>query len=647
MNAGPDKPEDQTAVAPGDAPNLRIDAVLRLSVFAMAALLGVVLLRVGQLQAFPSDSLQHHIHDRVTREAQPAARGDIADRRGRVLAATRMGWRVFVDPVEFKPPYGESIKSLAAALGTDEAVITDRLIGRISDSQARIEAGGTAIRYVVVSSVLSDTQLAAVRRLKIPGVHLEQKSVRELPGGPAAAGLGGLVNVDHRGLLGAELAFDEEMTPEAGHLDYVRDARGKPMWVEASGYQPPSPGQSVRLSIDLHLQQITEEEIERGVKDADAVGGRAVMIDPLTGEVLAMADYLRDVRGLADPPARAAKGSKGAVAVEEGRRYKTVRPDPGRRIHPSLARNRCVEDLYEPGSTFKAFMWSVVTERGLARPDEVFDTHEGSWVTDYGRSVRDVTPKEYLTWADVLVYSSNIGMVQGTARLSHRQMRDDVLRFGFGRPTGIGLPGESAGMVTPVTRWSKYTQTSVASGYEVGVTPLQMVRAFACFARTGDLAGTMPTLTLRAAERAAAGESVRCRVLPTWVAELARETMKKVARIMEERSRARFTDEPPLLYSMFGKSGTAEIVRPDGRGYFKGQHNSSFLAAAPADAPRVVLVVVIDDPGPELVRQRMHYGSAVAGPVVRRIVRRSLEYLGVPPEQHEPLQGGDAAALRD
>ncbi len=625
----------------------RIDAVLRLSVIVMALLLGLVLLRVGQLQAFPGDDLQRHIHDRVTRERQPAARGDIADRRGRVLAATRIGWRVFVDPVEFEPPYGSSIKALADALEADEVALADRLIGRISDSQARVEAGGLPLRYVVVSGVLSDTQLAAARRLKIPGVHLERRSVRELPGGPAAAGLVGLVSIDHRGLLGAELAFDEEMTPEAGHLDYVRDARGKPMWVEASGYQPPSPGQNVRLSIDLHLQQIVQEEVERGVKDSDAVGGRAVMIDPLTGEVLAMADFLRDVRGLADPPARAGKGQQGAFAVEEGRRYRTVRPDPGRRIHASLARNRCVEDLYEPGSTFKAFMWSVVTERGLARPDEIFDTHDGHWVTEYGRPVRDVTPKEYLSWADVLVYSSNIGMVQGTARLTHRQMREDVLRFGFGRPTGIGLPGESAGMVTPQTKWSKYTQTSVASGYEIGVTPLQMVRAFACFARTGDLAGTMPTLTLRAAERAAAGESVRCRVLPTWVAELARETMRRVARIVEERSRARFPDEPPLNYSMFGKSGTAEIVRPDGRGYFKGQHNSSFLAAAPADAPRLVLVVVIDDPGPELVRHRMHYGSAVAGPVVRRIVRRSLEYLGVPSETHETLSGGDAAAMRD
>jgi cell division protein FtsI/penicillin-binding protein 2 len=232
-------------------------------------------------------------------------------------------------------------------------------------------------------------------------------------------------------------------------------------------------------------------------------------------------------------------------------------------------------------------------------------------------------------------------MAKGTSRLSFKQMHDAVRRFGFGSPTRIGLPGESPGIVTKIKDWSKYTQTSVAMGHEVAVTPVQMVRAFCCFARTGDLAGTMPSARLLALD---AGEEIAdegVRVLPKKIADLTRTTMRGVTQKIDERiARKEHDASAAPRYEWFGKSGTAEIplgrapkgkVRPIGSdGYFPNQYNSSFLAAAPLEEPKIVIVVVIDDPGPALVARREHYGSHVAGPVVRRVIERALPYLGVP-----------------
>jgi len=616
----------------------RIAVTMWIIAASVTSLMMVVLARVAQLQTSPDARLAEHIQDRMSSRPQSAPRGDIVDRRGRVLAATRSGYRVFVDPAALREPYGQTIATLARALDIDENDLAERIIPRVSQNKEREAEGRPLIRYVSIGGVLPDWQVEAMRRLNHPGVHLERRSVREITGGEAIASIVGKVGVDHQGLLGIERAFDSLVEPKPGRLDYVRDARGRAMWVEASGYRPATPGQPLWLSVDLAVQQIAEEEIERGVADADAAGGRIIVMDPMTGEILAMHDFVRDLPGLIDPPQRhPGKSPRGAPAdLGGGRRYRTIRPDPARAVHPALARNRCVEDVYEPGSTFKAFMWTSVTERGLARPDEVFNTHNGLWANPYGRLIRDVIPKPSLTWTEVLINSSNIGMTQGVDRMTFDQARADIVRFGFGSPTGVGLPGESPGLVTSRRNWTKYTQTSVASGYEIGVTPLQMVRGFSVFARSGELAGSLPTLRLRAATATELAGEHPNPIIPPWLAHQTRAAMRKVGEIMDTRIRDTYKQDAPLRYSLFGKSGTAEIPRPDGRGYFKDQHNSSFIAGAPADNPRIVVLVIIDDPGPALVATRHHYGSWTAGPVVRRVVQRTLEYLGLPPSEPPP-----------
>ncbi len=641
----------------------RIDAFVILVGVGLVAGLLLVVVRVGQLQMATPARLAALMDDRSSAMALEAPRGDIRDRRGRLLAVTRPGYRLFIDPhamlgLDEELDAGESaeereaeglervyaaVRGVSAIVdGGGDGSVGERIVWAAERARERVrraaageleEGEARTVRYVPIGGVLSDGQTVRARRLaaEIRGVHVERVAVREHPLGDAAASVVGKVGFGGAGLLGAELAFDARLQPRTGHIEYVRDAKNRPLWVDAGDYQMPARGMDVSLSIDLRLQEIALEELRRGIDDANAAGGRLVMVDPSSGEVLAMADVVRtDVEVLAFDGELATRARREDLPM----RFETLAADPGRAVHPALGRNRCVEHVYEPGSTFKAFMWSAAVAHGVVEPEEVLDTGKGMWRTEYGRLLEDVHPHDELTWADVLVFSSNIGMAQGVERLTHGQAREAIRAFGFGDETGLGLAGETAGLVTPMSRWSEYTQTSVSMGYEVGVTPVQMVRAFSVFARDGVLAGTLPRLRLTAlAEDGFSLEGrVLERVLEPGVARLARETMVRVSERMLANMRRKWPDEPGFEWTMFGKSGTAEIARPDGRGYFNYQYNSSFVAGAPVDEPRLVIVVVIDDPDPELARNRQAFGSQVAGPVVARVLRRGLEYLGVPAE---------------
>ncbi len=525
------------------------------------------------------------------------------------------------------------------------------------DGQTETPGPKKLIRYVPVSDILTDDQAEQVKKLKIKGVHLERRPVREYPGGTAVASLVGKVDVDHHGIIGAEKMLDSELLGTGGKVQYVRDASGRPLWIEPGQVQAGIPGKDVKLSLDLEVQRIAMEELQRGIEEADSAGGRIIVFDPYSGEVVAMGDILRDLPGLAEYPwsVERKKGDKSPDTSRPppAKRYRVLKPDPQRLKHPGLGRNRCIEDVYEPGSTFKSFVWSTITELKLARPDEIFDTEGGRWHTPYGRYIEDVTKRATMSWREVLINSSNIGMVKGASRLSFVQLHDAVKRFGFGKRTGVGLPGEATGIVTSLGAWSKYSQTSVATGYEVAVTPIQMVRAFSVFCRPGDLAGTLPPVRLTASAEVDPLNSVVVRVLPADVARLAREAMAHVASNMQD-ALDKTSHEHNWRYSMFGKSGTAEIPlgkapegfrRPRGvTGYFDDQYNTSFIAGGPIEDPRLVIICVIDDPGPERVRTRTHYGAKTAGPVVRRVMERALTYLGTPPS---PAPAPEAVAAQN
>ncbi|MEM9373675.1 MAG: penicillin-binding protein 2 [Planctomycetota bacterium] len=665
-----------------------------LRVFGLIAL-ALVVARVVQLQAFPGEQLRAAIEARTSGAKIESVRGDLLDRRGRPLAVTRIGYRVVIDPVNAQEHADRIIVALSAETGLRPDEIGQPLMHAIAENARRIAAGATdgqhspaggllagvgfgntesktadvrgLIRYVVTPGMLTLDQAEAVRALRLavdarnrrgepvrrlirlPGVTIERRSVREIVGGDAVAPLLGKVGYrdwsDERvGRLGAERLYQDRLDGDDGAYRYVRDANGRPLWVDRGAWRDAQRGSDVRMSIDASIQLIAQEELRAGIERADAAGGRAIVFEPHTGELLAMVDLLRDVPGLAEVPWWDPSLDAERPAVADGRRYRLLREDPGRSIEPALGRNRCVEDLYEPGSTFKPFTWAYAYERGLLDPEDVLRPETRAIRTHYGRRIEDVTFRKRLTWDDVLRYSSNIGMYHITEMLGYEETRENLRRLGFGSKTGIGLAGETAGLLQAPSNWTKYTQTSVGMGYEVGVTPLQMVRAFSVFARRGELAGTLPGVRLTAdgldqRRPGIIGDEIFVeRVFSPETARSVREPMKLVVEKMDELRLAAFPDDVPARYSMFGKSGTAYIActpppgkrRPEGiGGYFTSQYNSSFLVAAPADDPAIVVLVVIDDPGPEAIAERRHYGSWVAGPVVRRIVERALPYMGV------------------
>jgi len=637
-----------TGPGPGSA---RAILVARLLGAGLTLAMLVVLGRVVQLQVAPGAKLREHMYERTSVRSIPAVRGDLTDRRGRLLSTTRFGYRAFVDPATFSDAPDLDIPVIAEAIGADPERIASRILPRIETNRRRraeaILAGDPSpslIRYVSIGGILTDEQVERVRTLGIPGLHLEQRSVREYPGQDVAAALIGKVGIDHDGLLGAELSFDARLQGHDGSVAYVRDAMARPLWIDEGQFERPVRGEDTRLSIDLVVQQIAHQELSRGVEEADAAGGRIVVMDTISGEILAMVDLVREVPDAVefpwepiDPDApRPARPEPG-----EQPRYRAIHTQPARDIHPALARNRCIEDVYEPGSTFKPFVWAVVTELGLATPEDRFNTGDGRWRTSYGRLIEDVITREEMTWTEVLVNSSNIGMAKGAERLTFDQLHDAVRRFGFGRPTGIGLRGEASGLVTSRESWNKYTQTSVAFGYEVAVTPVQMARAFSAFARPGALAGTLPPVRLSASDRDDPHVRLVDRVLPAEVSLLVRDALRRVADAMERKMAEKDPGESSWRYEIFGKSGTAEIPladpppgmrRPRGhKGYLDRQYNASFIAGAPFEDPRIVVLAVIDDPGPQRVASRTYYGSHVAGPVARRVIERTLSYMGVEP----------------
>jgi cell division protein FtsI/penicillin-binding protein 2 len=511
---------------------------------------------------------------------QLAIRGRLIDRQGRILAASKVGYKLFADPTLV-----ENFESLSFELSEI-----------IPLSPAQIEQKlrkNPKSKYVVLQALLTDDQVKDVRGLPHRCVGLEERLVRVYPHGDVGGTLIGLVGTEHTGLAGFENKYNNTLTGESGMFVRSRDTKKKTVWISPEDFQLKSDGEDVQLSIDVVIQDIAATRLREEVLRYNAGGGRIVVVDPQTGEILAMVDILNPREGWSQQP-----------------------EDPNRNLDIRLGRNRCVTDPYEPGSTFKPFIWSVATQLGKATLKEVLPTPtHGPYKTPFGRSIRDAHYYGPSTWEKVLIKSMNSGMAIVSQRMSHTQLQDAVARFGFGEPTHIGLGGETRGIVTSPSKWSDYTQTSVSMGHEIAVTPLQMVQGFCAFARDG----TVPQLQLKLATNEDV-MFVREAITPE-IAALTRQTMGKV---MTEGTGRKVQSKQ---YALFGKSGTAQLPRADGKGYFEDRYIASFIAGAPIDSPKLIVLCVIDDPDKTIG----HYGGTVAGPVVRDVMERTLSYLKVPP----------------
>jgi cell division protein FtsI (penicillin-binding protein 3) len=538
-----------------------------------------VLVRVGQLQLYPTERIVQLIDSQRSGATLPARRGSIVDRRERLLATTRTAQRLFVDPLLILDP-NTFPERIAYQLDYEPATIAERL-GR---SNSR--------RYVVIDQNLSDHRLALLEGFRLPGLSTEQCLVRDYPQGKLAGQVIGFVGLEGRGLEGIELKFDHGLLGSDGTMRYWRDAHRRPLWVQQEGYRIPADGQTIALSIDLVIQSFAEDELEATCRKYGAESGQIVVMDPHTGEILALASQ------------------------------PFFNPQDASTTPADLRRNRCVTDVFEPGSAFKPFIWAAATEAGVAQPQQKIDCHGGLYVLPFGRRLRDAYGYGQLTWEYVLVKSSNIGMAVVGLRMGAPRMYAAVRRFGFGAGTGSGLPGEVAGLVNPLGKWTKYSVTSVPMGQEIAVTPLQLARAFCVFANGGFLVAP----TIRRIEPEDVGQIVYERVLAAATVE---STKRALRTVITHGTGRRLKDSD---YAIFGKTGTAQVAGPGG--YLPNQYTAVFVCGAPTAEPRIVVACVIQRPD----KSKGHYGGVVAAPAAMRVIEKTLTYMGVAPRDVDAEQ---------
>jgi len=574
-----------------NAQTLRILSAGRVFVALITLAMVGVLVRVIQLQTYPPEQIAKRLGSQYSNGKLQARRGNFLDRRSRVLATTRVARRLFVDPKLIKVPNTFS-EQVAHRLGYDPAKIEQKLHKSVNH------------RYVVIDPRLSDDRVAKLLDFKLAGLASESFTVREYPHGVLAGQLIGFVGIDGYGLEGLERVFDAAVRGQTGRLRYLRDAFAHPLWVEHTGYRPPIDGQSVQLSLDVMIQSIAETHLRQACDKFQAGSGELIVMDPGTGEILAMANY----------PAF----------------------DPGQltQSDPSQWRNRCVSDVYEPGSTFKPFIWAAAIEAGLVHCDQEIDcTESGVFRTLKGRRIHDAHPHGRITWDQVLIKSSNIGMATIGQQMTPQQMYSIVKAFGFGSVTRSGLPGEVAGIVRRPEKWNHYSLTSVPMGQEIAVTPLQLVTAFCGIVNGG--VRVDPTILARSSIDAQSQSTlIYERVLAP---DTAAATCRVLRRVVTEGTGRRANSK---LYTLFGKTGTAQIADHVNGGYLEDQYDSSFMAAAPLKNPTVAVVCVIHRPLITLG----HYGGTVAAPAVKQVIEQTLAYLGVPPQANPEVSAGQWAS---
>jgi len=594
-----------------------IDGIFRRGrAIALLSIVGLVLAanvaRVVQLKLAPHPELLQAAGRRESQVRELALRGEIIDRRGRVLAVSLVAHRLFVDPAVIwergwervkrgrradpdspveADPFLDAAQAIGMAIGEDPA----QLLTRLRASADR--------RYVVLVDQLADWQLDAVQSLKMAGVGIEPRLTREYPGGSLGARIIGTVAADQQGLTGMEYVRRTTLAPTDGSMLYLRDAKRMPLWIERDGYRPAEHGETIRLTIDAVIQEIVERRLDEAVKKFNAAGGRVVVVDVESGDVLAMADVLRQRKGV-----------------------KELTPPDARDRNPALGRNRCLTDPFEPGSTFKPFVWAWATQLGVFKPESTVPmTAGGPHRTSFGRMIRDVKYYGPNTWRFVLVKSLNSGMAIAAERMKFKDMQACVRAFGFGQKTNLILGGETTGILTSNKNWRKTTQTSVCMGHEIAVTPVQMARAFLVFCRDG----TMPSLRLELpgddarALTMAQAPSEGVRVIPESLAALTREVM---AEVMVEGTGRKAQSEH---FRIFGKTGTAQLPKSNGGGYYDDRYVANFVGGAPLERPRIAIVTVIDDPD----KRVQHFGGQTAGPLARDVIDETLHYLGVAPDQ--------------
>lgn len=493
----------------------------------------------------------------------PAERGVMYDRNGQLVAGNAVMSSLYAYPGN---------KSEVAEV----AVYLERLF-ELKSGSAR-ERYSLAVRKFRWIRRRFDESLAARLATDAPrGLYLRKTTRREYPFGSVGKQVVGYTDIDGQGQAGVELVFDSILAGCSGKADIRRDGLRNTYRVNETALLKPIPGRSVVLTLDWTLQEIVESELSSAIEKHGANSGMAAFVDCQSGDVLAIAHY--------DPDEN--------------------RPDMPVKL-------RAVTDRFEPGSVFKAFTAAAILDAGLVQPSDSIYCEEGYWRLDRGR-LRDDKKYGWLSFSDVMAFSSNIGLSKYAINLGGENLKEALARFGIGRKTGCGLPGETSGLIASVSAWSDYNVAALSIGHAVAVNALQLAMGFAAIANGGDL--LRPHIVLGRVDDKGYVKDYRVReVLSEPLSAATATVLRELLRGVVERGTA--TKVQSSVVSIAGKTGTAQIPDPDGRGYSWRNYMASFAGFFPYEEPLIAGVVILEAPQP------IHLGGYTAGPTFRRIAER-------------------------
>ncbi len=550
---------------------------LNLAPWRMAALGGLLLAgfvvvagRAFYLQGLNTDYLQGKGDAVANRSLTlPAQRGQVTDRNGQLLAISTPVESLWARPGELRLSDAERAH-LAEVLGLSGPALEKRL--------ARRTRGEFSVQRPVTPE-----QAVKIAAMGVPGLHLRREFRRYYPAGEVAAHVVGFTNVDDRGQEGVERAYQDWLAGREGRRQIQRDRRGNTIR-DLAPIKTAQVGGNLALSLDLNIQYLAHRELAAAIAEHKAKGGSVVVLDAKTGEILALANQ------------------------------PDFNPNNRHNYRPGPMRNRAVIDTFEPGSTVKPFVAAAVIERGLFHPDSVIDTPQ-TWRVG-NKLVRDEHSHPQMTVTEIIQKSSNVGAVKMAMSLTPQQFWEVLHRSGFGEKPGSGFPGETAGRLRDPATWRPVEHATMAYGYGLSVSLLQLARAYMAFANDGEV---MPLSFLKREPQEIVGERV-------FSPRVAREVRTMMEAVTQEGGTGVRTRVPG--YRVAGKTGTAHKL-VDGH-YAPDRYLSSFVGMAPASNPRLIIGVVIDEPS-----DGVYYGGSVAGPVFAQVMAASLRQLGLPPDAPE------------
>ena len=538
---------------------------------AFVLILGVALARAFWLQvvngdAYAAMAVRQHRETVVV----PAARGTIFDRNGEPLAIGRQTTTVYANPRQVVRPKQLTLAA-AKALDLDPAAVYPQLVDRSRG-------------FAYVARKVDPLDAEELEKLGFAGLGFYSEELRTYPQGPVASQILGYAGLDNKGLEGLERSLEKVLGGKPGSQTIVKDPIGRALDVVSTS--PETPGRNVRLTVDHQIQANAEAVLRETVESYGARSASAIVMDPYTGAVLAMA----------------------VAPGFNANRFPTTRAD--------RRRNRAVTDAYEPGSTFKLVTVAAGLEERIVKPTSTFVLPPTLQVADRVIHESHTRGTERMSVRAIVERSSNIGTITIAQRLGEGRLAHWIDAFGFGQPTGIDFPGESSGFALPLDKWSGSTIGTVPIGHGIAVTPIQMARAYAAIANGGVL--VKPHLVDRVdgqSVRQKRGERIVSRDVSTKMLAMLRGV------VLEGTG----TEAAIPGYTVAGKTGTAAKIDPDGR-YSHTRYVASFVGLVPATKPRLVIMVMVDEPRGSI------YGGVVAAPAFKEIARFNLQHLEVPPD---------------